>query len=220
MPQQAPFLAEKCVELLSAAAPRLAVIQHSDPWHGFHARGEVDAATTVKYVYLLPGSGARIALHLYPADTLSQARSLYADPIRVDALLALRDVGWTLRPNFHFGFMSKGLTWTRTSLRTDAYVSYWVEHIAGLGVYRREDWKREVARLRDEAILDAADVEQFERDFTNTERNHATPRPGLRLEQTWELARALQPGFPAELRATLRQAFSALGEASVLACLS
>jgi hypothetical protein len=140
MSPRTPFLAEKCVELLQVAMAQLAVIQHTDPWHGVHARGEIDAAATVKYVYLFPTSGARLDLHLYPADTLSQARALYADPARVEQLLELRNGGWSLDPNFHFGFMTRGLTWTHTSLETDAYVAYWVERIACLGVFRRDDW--------------------------------------------------------------------------------
>lgn len=212
MTVRTPFLAEKCVELLNAAMPQLAVIQHSDPWHGVHARGELDTAAVVKYVYFFPTSGARLDLHLYPADTLSQARALYADPARVERLLTLRNDGWALAPNFHFGFMTKGLTWTHTSLETDAYVAYWVERIAVLGIYRRDDWLHDIELLRRDGILDADDAEQFERDFTNTDRNHATPRPGLRLARQWDITDALQPSFPEDLRAKLRHALGALGE--------
>lgn len=210
MPERAPFLAEKCVELLHGAMPQLDVIQHSDPWHGIHARGEVDRAETVKYVYLLPAGGARIALRLYPADTLSQARALYGDASRVARLLALQGDGWLLAPNFHFGFMSKGLTWTHAKLDVTAYVAYWAERIRVLGVYRREEWRRELEQLESDGILDKSDAEQFQRDFTNTERSHATPRPGLRLEREWDLTKALQPAFRTELRTSLHQALGAL----------
>jgi hypothetical protein len=212
MPQQTPFVAEKCVELLSAAVPRLAVIRHSDPWHGVHARGELDATATVKYIYLLPATGARVGLHLYPADTLTQARALYGEQARLKRLLDMRSNGWSIGPNFHFGFMTKGLTWTHTTLDTDTYVAYWAERIEQLGALRRDDWRQELDRLRRDGIVNDDDVEQFQRDFTNTDRNHATPRPGLRLERAWDLTDALKPDFPVELRTTLQNVLRALGE--------
>ncbi len=210
---------ETCVELLGAAMARHTVIPHRDRPHGAYARGargELDGAATVKYLYLFPVNGARLDLRLYPADTLSQARALYADPARVEGLLGLRSHGWALDPNFHFGFITKGLTWTHSSLDIDSYVAYWVERIDQLSVFRRDDWQHEVERLRYDGILNTDDVDQFERDFTNTDRNHATPRPALRLARQWDRTQASQPVFPTELRTTLHHALSALGERRAL----
>jgi hypothetical protein len=161
---------------------------------------------------LYPAPGPRITLDLYPGDTLEQARELYGDRSRVEHLLALRERGWRLEPNFHFGFMTKGLTWTRSSLSADEYTDYWVKRIDGLGAFPPEDWEQELGRLIADGIFHPADRPQFDADFTNTNRKHATPRPGLRLTQAWPHTHALSEGFAEELREALMQALHALGE--------
>jgi hypothetical protein len=184
----------------------------SDRERGSHARAELPGSETVKFAYLFPTCGGLLALHLYPADTLDQARALYRDPTRVERLLALGSRGWALRPNFHFGFSEKGLTWTHPRLDADEYAAYWLERIHHLGAFPRTDWEHELQRLIEDGIMDPLDCTQFERDFTNSARQRATPRPGLVLARTWQLTHALAAGFPGELRGALREALSALRE--------
>ncbi|MEX2211236.1 MAG: hypothetical protein WD689_05675 [Gaiellaceae bacterium] len=211
-----PYLAQRCVELLSTAAPALPVTEHRDPWHGVHARADLPDARSVQFAYLYPAKGARLAIALYPGDTLQQARVLYQDPRRVERLLALRADAWNVEPNFHFGFMEKGLTWTRSRLDADAYSRYWIERIEALGVLRREDWRSSIPRLIADGIMDRQDVDQFDRDFTNTRRQVASPRPGLRLEKEWPLTQALETAFATTtLRTALGAAVAALGEQQV-----
>lgn len=76
-----------------------------------------------------------VTLALYPGDTLTQARALYADPDRVQGLLGLREQAWQLRPNFHFSFMEKGSIWTTSALDVEAYTAYWMERIHHLHAY-------------------------------------------------------------------------------------
>src|SRR5438445_107531 len=53
--------------------------------------------------------GESVALVLYPADTLSQARTFYKRPAAVRGLKELACVeGWAAAPNFHFGHMEPG----------------------------------------------------------------------------------------------------------------
>lgn len=211
--ERTSFLGEKSVELLEAAAPGLPVIAARDRWHGDHARATLTSAKCVQFAYLLAAPGAQLALHLYPADTLGQARFLYRDTARVAQLLSLRDDGWELRPNFHFGFMTSGLTWTTSRLTTDEYVTYWIDRIDTLFEFPRDDWEPELQRLITDGIFDPKHLPQFDRDFTDTKRQGASPRPGLRLERSWLLTEALAPGFAErEIRARLRQALVALGE--------
>lgn len=212
MANEGSYLGTRSVELLAAAAPGLPVTERTDPWHGTHARVDLTGARSVQFAYLFPTTAARLALALYPADTLGQARVLYRDPSRVERLLALRGDGWRVEPNFHFGFIEKGLTWSRSSASTDAYAQYWMERIGTLRAFRRDDWSNELAELIRAGIFDPTDVAQFDRDFTNTKRQDASPRPGFRLTMSWPLTDALRVGFPTTLRTRLCDALNALGE--------
>src|SRR5262249_59639227 len=49
-----------------------------------------------------------ISMRLYPAlAILEQARSFYR-PEAVERVLRLQNEGWSVSPNFHFGFMASG----------------------------------------------------------------------------------------------------------------
>lgn len=211
--ERSSYLGDRCLEILSAAAPRLPVTERRDPWHGAHARADLPKARSVRVAYLFPASGARLSLALYPADTLEQARIFYADPLRVQRVLELRDQAWHIEPNFHFGSYAKGLTWTRSRLDATRYATYWMDRIGSLAAFRRDDWQHELNRLVMDGIFDANDLPQFERDFTTTKRPSASPRPGLRLQTSWPLTEALGDGFAERaLRSALSTALSALGE--------
>jgi hypothetical protein len=110
-------------------------------------------------------------LRLFPGDTLEQAKALYADTDRVDQLLSLRDQGWTIAPNFHFGHMAKGFVWTTGDVGVEDYVRYWLEHIGAAGQVRREDWSGYFARLIKLGIASEADREDFDRNFAKTKRS-------------------------------------------------
>ena len=117
-----------------------------------------------------------------------------------------------VQPNFHFGYAEKGLTWARTGLSVDDYVAYWERRIDELGVMPRQDWGHELKRLVADLIIEQEDLSRFRADFTQTQREKATPRPGLRLSRRWRRDEASSDLFVAELRKALRAAVTALGE--------
>jgi hypothetical protein len=164
----------------------------------------------VRYAYLDP-EGEWVVLRLYAGDTLEQARVLYGEPSRALGALLLRDQGWTVRPHFHFGFAARGLTWTTSRLSADAYVAYWVERIATTSSSPREDWDRELRRLIADGIFNPRDEPQFDRDFRQTSRQSATPRPTLWLERAWPFSASRDEVSP-RARAALREALVALKE--------
>ena len=133
----------------------------------------------MKFAYLDEVDAAGLPLHLYPADTLEQARVFYRDPGRVERMLALRGSGWQIEPNFHWGYWARGLCWTTSSLTTDEYASYWIERIGDTRELRHDEWDGELERLIDDGVFSRADCAQFDLDFTNTRRLRATPRPSL-----------------------------------------
>lgn len=196
------------VLLLKQAAPGLVVQERADPWHGEHARADLPDATSVQFTYLFEKDGGTV-LALYPADTLEQARVFYKDDSRVRNTLRLAADGWEIEPNLHFGFMEKGLCWATALPDLRDYTDYWRGRIHTLGKFPREEWPRELDRLEQANMFNANDREQFRRDFADTGRNSASPRPGLRAQRRWQSGES--PRVEA-VRAALVSGLAALGE--------
>ena len=145
---------------------------------------------TAARAYLFPVDGG-IELSVYPADTLSQAQAFYARPAAVAALLGLAsDPAWKVMPNFHFGHMQGGYGWTTTHTPVERYIALWQEKIGETGAVKREEWDDYWAWLIEEQLATADDRAEFDRHFTETNRQTATPRPGLMVARHWELSRA------------------------------
>jgi len=152
--------------------------------------GHHQAVVSAHSGYQGEGEKRRVVLKMYPADTLEQARALYMRPGACRNVLALESRGWSVSPKFHFGFMAKGLCWTRASAHVADYVRYWQEHIGKTRQIDRADWPAFWERLERLGFAQDADREQFDRDFTATGRGFASPRPGLACVYSWALAEA------------------------------
>lgn len=108
--------------------------------------------------------------------------------------------------------MEKGLTWTTSRLDVRDYTDYWRGRIHTLANFSRDEWERELQRLVQARVFAPDDLDQFARDFTDTNRQEASPRPGLSLTRQWPLEKAAEPDFPGSLRSALITALAALGE--------
>jgi hypothetical protein len=149
--------------------------------------------STLDRVYLEIDEGMQeIRLVVYPADTLTQARAFYSCPEVVSALMALRDggSGWGIEPNFHFGFMAKGLVWTTSDAPLEDYIAFWSEKIAIAESIDRGKWERFWMELVQRRFARADEKKKFDQHFTSTGRNSATPRPGLRCSYSWQMSEA------------------------------
>lgn len=141
--------------------------------------------------YLLVDSDSGIELALYPADTLSQARNFYANASAVAGLRELSsESGWEAVPRFHFGHFERGYCWTCNTIDLDHYLDIWVDRISSEGMVPREEWLRYWAWLENERIACPHDWPEFERHFVNTNRQMASPRPGISLSRRWPLSEA------------------------------
>jgi hypothetical protein len=129
-------------------------------------------------------------LRMYPADTLGQSRAFYNDPKSVGAVLALRTQGWSVEPHFHWGFMAGGYAWMKTPLSVDDYCIYWTNQIGTARELGRPEWEGYWARLESARIVEAAEKEAFDHEFTRSQRQRAQPRPGLFCEYRWQLTEA------------------------------
>ena len=62
------------------------------------------------------------------------------------------------------------------------YIRYWLEHIHDAGQIERQDWNEYWTDLVEARIANTTDREVFDLRFTNTDRNSASPRPGVACE--------------------------------------
>jgi len=186
---------------------------------------ELPGAHTVKTAYLhMNDDEDAVWLTLFPADTLGQARTLYTDHAAVKRLLALQERSWELTPNFHFGFIQRGLAWSRPSPElapVEDYITLWQSEIGSSGSIPREAWPRYLDWLVEKRVAADGYQETFHRAFTGTDRESATPRPGLRLVHSWAIAdaerRDTERRLVDEVRTKIDEALRALGEPSAAA---
>ncbi len=152
----------------------------------------------------LPGVGSRVylspfgpnpnAIQLWvaAADTLAQARIFYKRPNAVAGVRRLKEEGWTVGLNFHFGAMQAGYVWTGGSIDPDSYLDLWTNEIHHAGAIPRDKWSEYFDWLVEKKIATAADREEFDLRFTSTNRQTATPRPGLFVARRWLTPDAVQ----------------------------
>jgi hypothetical protein len=82
------------------------------------------------------------------------------------------------------------LAWTETPLPVDDYCAYWIDRIADTRELGRSDWDPYWARLEADRIVERSGKEAFDREFTASQRQKASPRPGLFCEYSWPLSEA------------------------------
>ena len=143
---------ERCRQALALAAPRAEVgvfpTQGGRIDSGTWARLTLLKTTSVQYAYLNPLDSKQVALRVFPGDTLTQARALYADASRIDGVLKLkRQREWDVQPNMHFGFRESGQAWLSTTADVEAYTNYWLAAMQRTSSVKREQWPKFMAEL-------------------------------------------------------------------------
>lgn len=196
-------VARRLRALLGEAAGQEARI---DKWGPTVALPELLGTAARAYLFCTPG----VELSLYPADTLSQARAFYTRTGAIDAVQALaQQPGWDLKPNFHFGHMEGGYTWTTTSIDAASYIELWREKILDTGAVKRDQWDAYWSWLIKQDLAAPRDRSDFDRHFTTTSRQSAIPRPGLMLVRQWERNEAETLDASHKLATTIKKALDA-----------
>lgn len=201
----------RCEAILAEVGDGPTVTEHGR----WRARLELQGAKTVRYAYLVTGDAdSTIELWMYPGDDLGQARALYGRPPGVRALTEL--AGWDVQPNMHFGFMQSGFAWSETPCPLSDYVEYWINHIGSAGQVDRPDWDDYIGELVGGGVLSEDGREAFAHAFIESERQRATPRPGLVLVYRWPFDQAAdldaEGRFAPELRTRLHEVLDLLEE--------
>jgi hypothetical protein len=208
---------ERCRQALSLAAPSSEVgvfpTQGGRIESGEWARLTLRKTTSVQFAYLCPLDSKQVVLRVFPGDTLTQARTLYADASRIDALRKLKQHGgWEVEPNMHFGFRESGQAWLHPTADVEAYTSYWLAAMQRTGAVKRAEWPKFMAELFSRGIASTGDQEIFDAHFTVTKRNSASPRPGLWCERAMTYTIHQTDLLAAEVTNSLRVVLRALRE--------
>ena len=184
-PWPVPYAAPCARQLVPADAPAASAprrggrSRRDDRHYGPYVETPAGEAVGAKTYLRMTDDEEQVELAMYPADTLSQARAFFTDPAAVAGVARLREQpGWHVGPNFHFGHMQRGFCWTTTERPVDEYLELWTNEIHDAGNVPREEWDEYWAWLEDERIATPEDRPEFDRHFTHTQRQTASPRPG------------------------------------------
>jgi hypothetical protein len=138
---------------------------------------ELPGRASVARAYLkFKESSQQIRLEVYPADILKQAKAFYTRLEATAGVLSLRDKGWDVVPNFHFGYMAKGLVWTTVDAQLERYVDYWREHIDGTKAKKREEWEEFWRELVKQRFAKEDEKAQFDQHLPIPESGSQQPR--------------------------------------------
>ncbi len=159
-----------------------------------------------------------VGLFTWPAELTKQAKHLYENPDRVEALIRVgQEEGWTLQPNFHVSYFNApaGMRWYATC-RIDAedYLRQWVEDISEAGRHSREkfedpgfwSWALERGYASPE---DKSKLEEFlDRNVQNFDI-----RPSIRVSKRWPWREAVALDAKGWLASEVRAAADAVLQA-------
>lgn len=136
----------------------------------------------------------QIRLAIYPGDSMVQARSFFAHARRdsTDALLALRDQGWTISPNFHFGFIRRGFGHgVHTSLTLEEYIRHWTDRpIEQLSLDERT-FETVLNAFAGSGMIDGSDIPSVLAGLPPSART-VNVIPGIEVVFDWPLNQAVE----------------------------
>jgi hypothetical protein len=193
------LLQRRCGNILEAAALGEVALHPGSGDYYF----SLSESAAVKRCYLYPKPNeneeiAHIELAIHPGDTMSQARALYAYLFThgSDDLFALRGGGWSVMPNFHFGFMHKGFGHgVHTGLPLEKYVHYWMDeqHPIKAVVLKEQTFESALHCLVDAHMMDEGDVGKVLSACPSTSGNvNINVIPGITMTFDWSLNKAIE----------------------------
>lgn len=112
--------------------------------------------------------------------------------------------------------MQRGFCWTTSTADLGDYLGLWQHEIHSARNVPRSDWGEFWSWLVEHHIATPEDRAEFDRHFTDTARQTATPRPGLYLVRRWTLLEAetldTRGLLVPTVRAALDEALITIGE--------
>jgi hypothetical protein len=168
--------------------------------------------------------GGSIRLGMWPAELKPQYERVYADPKKVEALVALAgQPNWYVAANFHLSYWlaAPAKRWyPRRQLTGPEYLRQWIDDFRDQRPGRRpraelddRGFRRWLTKRRYAAESELATLDVW-RDALL--RDHFDIRPSIAVTRSWQLAEAIardrRNEFVTEVRAAIDWVLTALGE--------
>lgn len=180
------LLRHRCISIMEEITPGRVEYHRGWAYYMSFEDGPSRQVTLVP-AFTEDGKSWKLILWVLPGNTVSQARQLY-DNLDVNALLKLRDKGWTIDPNLHFSFMSSHLIWTDWNCTLEEYLDYWQQHYDFIGRMDLDNEKEVLAQLaiwKEANLLIDDDIEKVREKFFRTNRTTMNVSPGLEMSYRW-----------------------------------
>jgi len=196
-------LHRRCRSILEEIAPDR--VRYHKGWAWFIELGQHQPARMAALVPRVRKAHSSLELTFAPGDTMSQAKRLYKklDRRRLEELI---QSGWVVTTNFHMSFMAKNLVSTDVQMDVLEYVEYWGKHRGDLAQVQRDNFDAFFNKLVDDGLATLHDRTEFDRRFTNTERQTINVCPGLTISRRWSLDDARDLDDAGQLVPTVRSA--------------
>lgn len=223
------LLHKRCQSILDAIAPGQVKWQGSWSTHYFElksARQRVEPP--VKRCALCPnqkGEEVSIELAMWPGDTMTQARSFYKYLAEHGLInfLNLENQGWTVKTNFHFGFIQKGFGHgVRTALSVKDYLKHWVSNARSIEQLLPDEHGFDSAfrRFVVDGLIAETDIAPLSAKAAALGAVNVNVIPGLEVIHRWSLAEAVAidksgDGMVEEVRRKTNEAIDTWGGALV-----
>jgi hypothetical protein len=184
-----------------------------------------DRVTSVQRA-ALRATPSEVLLETYPAELAPQARHVYEEPSRVEALIELSESdGWSLEPNFHVSYFRAPWYqrwYTTPRLSGPDYLRSWVEDLDKVGRYPRKHFEDPVfwRWLLDRGYAQEGDKPGLEELLArNVQEFDVRPSVKIARRWTWTDAVALDSResghLVSEVRDSLEAVLVALDEPSL-----
>lgn len=174
---------ERCKAILETIAPGRVKQRLCDGDYYNELRGEGE------WVLLGRWNDGRIAVRIYPGNTMCQARAFFKSA-RKQAFLDLIIEGWQIQPSLALNDRDFFLQTYGNKLSLEQYYDYWTTE--GITQVRREnngfeDFSR---GLRARRLIGSEDQRNIKKDFVETKRTFINVCPGFELVYGWRRAEA------------------------------
>jgi hypothetical protein len=164
------------------------------------------------------GGIGQIEAAIYPGDTMAQARALYAH-LRGDnasRLLALRDRGWRIEPNFHFGFIRSGFgRVANAKLSLEEYIRYWTDHPIQQASLAEQTFEAVLQGLTKAGMIGESDIDKIISALPSATARNVNIIPGIEMVFAWPLSKAVEIDkrgqMAEEFKRTMNEALVACG---------
>jgi len=188
------LLERRCRRILESIAPER--VKYQRDWPSWYI--ELVPHYPTKMCGLYPKQTddkvSGIELAMYPGDTMNQARTLfkYLAGNGDDRLLNLRNLGYTVKPNFHFSFIRRGLGHgVNTALSLTEYLHYWMPpRTIDQILPNNRGFESQLRHFVDSRLIAEEDVPKICAQSADLGANVLNVIPGVQILFTWTLADA------------------------------